>query len=65
MRPFPIWEELPMIPEGLRAKLRFTSPVQGLSPDDFDVLDGTITALEGSGRDYTVTFRPAGEQEPL
>ena len=65
VRPFPIWEELPMIPEGLRAKLRFTSPVQGLSPDDFDVLDGTITALEGSGRDYTVTFRPAGEQAYL
>ncbi len=62
VRPFPLWEELPGTATELRAGLRFTSPVEGLEISDFEVLDGTITALEGSGRDYFVTLRPDAER---
>lgn len=57
--PFATWSVLPVgSSEGLKAKLRFTSAVTGLEPDDFEAIDGEVTSIAGSGRDYVVTLRP-------
>ena len=62
VRPFPFWQTLPMVPDGLQAKLTFTSEVEGLEPADFEVVDGTVISVTGSGRDYVVTVRPSTDK---
>lgn len=61
-RPFPVWETLPMVDAGVPVKLTFTSPVSGLSADDFEVMDGSVVGVAGGGKDYVVTLRPDGER---
>lgn len=60
MRPFATWlgngnqSDLP-----LDAVLEFSSDVNGLQPDDFNIGYGTVTRVTGSGRRYTITTSTA------
>lgn len=42
-------------------RARFTSPVTGLALADVEVMNGTVSALSGSGTDYTFTITPTLE----
>jgi uncharacterized repeat protein (TIGR03806 family) len=58
-RPFVVWSGTASSSSLVRtAALHFTSPVTGLSTDDFETIGGQVIALSGGGQDYTVTFRP-------
>jgi len=58
-RPFPLWSGRgASSSRPIAATLRFVSPVTGLSADDFEVIGGAITALSGTGQDYSLELVP-------
>ncbi len=58
-RPFALWSGTFVSSQPTRtATIRFTSPVTGLTLDDFETMEGQVTSISGGGATYTVTLKP-------